>query len=166
MMKRILALAAVLALALALTACGGAKGSMLAEPNDETGGVNLVMKNAGDGTGVSGDVTIEEGQFLVLSPNLERGSVEVKAFLLEREPTGDDLGIGDEPVLVETVDGKVMSTYDLEPGDYMLTMTSKDNPTGTMMILPYSVEEYQAQNDALAEQLAQLNLDLEETLGQ
>ena len=162
MLKKICALTVVLVLALALTACGGAKGSMTAEPLEETSGVKVTMEKAGDGTGVSGDVTIEEGQCLVCSPDLEKGSVEVKVFEIEREPTADDMGIGDEPALEVVLDGRVMYDYELQPGDYMMSITAKDNPTGTLLIFPESAEELQAQNESLAEAMDQAGVEMPE----
>ena len=156
MKRKLFVLSAVLVLALALTACGGAKGSMSAEDTEEGGGVKVVCENAGDGTGVNGYVTIEEGDCLVLSPMLDKGSIQVRAMLMEREATTEDLGTADEAALDETVDGKVMSTYELDPGEYMLTFTSKGNPTGTLIAMPYSIQEMQAQNDQLEQALADL----------
>ena len=157
MKKRLFALTAILALSLALAACGGAKSSMVSQPNDETGGVDVVMENA-DGSGVNGNVTIEEGQCLVISPNLTKGSVEVRAFLIEQAQTADDMGIGEEAALEETIDGSVLSTYDLEPGEYMLTFSAKGGATGTMMALPYSREEIDRQDAELAEILTQAGI--------
>ena len=162
MKKTILTLSLVLALALALTACGGAKGTMTAEPLEETDGVKVVMENAGDGTGVSGNLTMEEGQVLVCSPDMEKGSAEVKIFEIEREPTADDMGIGEEPVLELFLDGRVMSDYELQPGDYMMFITSKDNPTGTLLLFPESAEELQAQNESLAEAMDQAGVEMPE----
>ena len=154
MKRKLFILSAVLVLALALTACG-AKGFMTAEDTEDDGIVKIVCEKAGDGTGVTGYVTIEEGDCLVLSPVLDKGSIQVQAFLMEREATADDLGTAEEAALDETVDGKVMSSYDLEPGEYMLTFTSKDNPTGTLIAMPYSIQEMQEQNDKLEEALAE-----------
>ena len=159
MTKRILALLLGLVLALALAACGSV-GTMSAEDMEETGAVSVVCERAGDGTGVSSYVTIEEGQCLVLSPDLEKGSIVVRALLMEREATTEDLGTAEEPSLEETVDGRVMSTYDLEPGEYMLTFTSKDNPTGTLLAVPYSRQEIEQQDADLAEILEQAGITL------
>ena len=156
MKRKLFVLSAVLVLALALTACGGAKGFMSAEDTEEPGVVKVVCENAGDGTGVNGYVTIEEGDCLVLSPMLDKGSIQVRAMLMEREATTEDLGTADEAALDETVDGKVMSTYELDPGEYMLTFTSKGNPTGTLIAMPYSIQEMQEQNDQLEQALADL----------
>ena len=153
MKRKLFVLSAILVLALALTACGGAKGSMSAEDMD--GVVKVTCEKARDGTGVTGYVTIEEGDCLVLSPMLDKGSIQVKASLMEREATAEDLGTADEAALDETVDGKVMSSYELDPGEYMLTFTSKDNPTGTLIAMPYSIQEMQEQNDKLEEALAE-----------
>ena len=154
MKRKLFILSAILILALALTACG-AKGFLTAEDTGDDGIVKIVCEKAGDGTAVNGYVTIEEGDCLVLSPVLEKGSIQVKAFLMEREATTDDLGTADEAALDETVDGKVMSTYDLDPGEYMLTFTSKDNPTGSLIAMPYSIQDMQDQNDKLEEALAE-----------
>ena len=152
MKRKLFALTAVLILALALTACG-TKGTMNAEDTEEGGGVKVTCENAGDGTAVNGYVTIEEGQCLVLSPMLDKGSIQVRAILMEREATTEDLGTADEAALDETVDGRVLTTYDLEPGEYMLAFISKDNPTGTMVAMPYSIQALSDQNDQLAEAL-------------
>ena len=154
MKRKLFILSAVLVLALALTACG-AKGFLTAEDTGDDGIVKIVCERAGDGTAVNGYVTIEEGDCLVLSPVLEKGSIQVKAILMEREATTEDLGTADEAALDETVDGKVMTTYDLEPGEYMLTFTSKDNPTGSLIAMPYSIQQMQDQNDKLEEALAE-----------
>ncbi len=84
MKRKLIALTAVLVLALALTACG-AKGTMSAEDTEEGGGVKVTCERAGDGNAVNGYVTIKEGQCLVLSPMLEKGSIQVRAILMERE---------------------------------------------------------------------------------
>ena len=85
---------------------------------------------------------------------LEKRDVS-RAMLMEREATTEDLGTADEAALDETVDGTVMSTYNLEPGEYMLTFTSKDNPTGTLIAMPYSIQDMQEENDKLEEALAE-----------
>ena len=161
MKKKLFALSVVLILALALTACG-AKGTMGVEPNEETGGVDVTFEKAGDGTASLAYITIGEGECLVVSPNLEKGAAQIVVTRMEREATQNDLGTADEPSLDETVQGKAMTTYDLEPGEYALGITARENPTGTMMILPYSAEEIRAQDEALAEELAKLGITLPE----
>lgn len=161
MKKSVIAIALTLALVLALAACG-AKGTMTSEPLEETSGVKVVMENAGDGAAVSSDLTMEEGQVLICSPDLKEGSVEVKIFEIEREPTADDMGIGDEPVLEIVLDGCAMSDYELQPGDYMMFITAKDNPTGALVIFPESSEELQAQNESLAEAMDQAGAEMPE----
>ena len=91
MKRKLFILSAVLVLALALTACG-AKGFLTAEDTGDDGIVKIVCEKAGDGTAVNGYVTIGEGDCLVLSPMLDKGSIQVKAILMEREATTEDLG--------------------------------------------------------------------------
>lgn len=157
MNKKILALAGALVLVLALTACGTSS-SMSSDYDDETGAVKVVAENAAESY-VNGYVTVEEGQCLVVSPNLTKGSFDVQVSLMESEPTAEDLGAAEEPTLEENVSGKVMSTYDLEPGEYMLGITARGNATGTLLIVPYSIQEMENENARLEEILA-------DTLGQ
>ena len=152
MNKKILALAGTLVLVLALTACGTSS-SMSSDYDDETGAVKVVAENAAESY-VNGYVTVEEGQCLVVSPNLTKGSFDVQVSLMESEPTAEDLGAAEEPTLEENVSGKVMSTYDLEPGEYMLGITARDNATGTLLIVPYSIQEMENENARLEEILA------------
>ena len=151
--KRILALAGTLALVLALAACG-AVSSLVSDYDDETGAVKVVAENASDSY-VNGYVTVEEGQCLVISPDLTKGSFDVQVTLMEREATAEDLGTAEEPALEENVSGRVMSTYDLEPGEYMLGITAQGKATGTLVIVPYSIQELENENAQLEEVLAE-----------
>ena len=153
MKAKIIALTGILVLVLALAACG-APSSLTSDFDDETGAVKVVAENASESY-VNGYVTIEEGQCLVISPDLSKGSFDVQASVMEREATEQDLGVAEEPALEETVSGKDMSTYDLEPGEYMLGITARDKATGTMVIVPFSAQELESENARLEEVLAQ-----------
>ena len=147
-------------LALALAGCGS-KPTMFSEVNDETGGFNVTAENVAQ-TGCSGNLTIGEGDCLLVSPMLEKGH-----FILTVAPV-DEVNAAMEEVPVDTlkdigtdafstehsmqipVEGRVMSAYVLEPGEYQVfVLTEKEKTTGTMAVLPRSIEELQAENASL-----------------
>lgn len=155
------------ALALALAGCGdtAVMGSVV---NDETGGFDVTAENA-YGTTCSGSVSIAEGECLVVSPMLEKGHLlltvapeEELNAAIEDEPgkTLQDVGTEDfstDHSVQFTVDGKAMSAYALEPGAYEVLVTAeKEKTTGTMAVLPRSIEELQAEDASLAEAIREL----------
>ena len=150
--KRRLALLLALVLTLALAACGEA-GAFVSESDEETGGTDVTAENADKGTGAIGYVTIGQGECLVISPDLTKGSFTVCVAPMAGEPSAEDTGIGDETVLEETIQGREMTAYDLEPGEYAVGITVEEKATGTMKIMPYSIEELAQQDAALAEAL-------------
>ena len=152
-MKKIsLFLALIFALSL-LAACGQT-GTFIVDSREETGGTDVTAENAGKGTSALGYVTIGEGECLVISPDLSQGSLTVRASLMEREATVNDLGTADELSLEETIEGRVMTAYYLEPGEYAVGITCAEKTTGTASIMPCSIEELEQQDAALAEAIA------------
>lgn len=152
--NRWLTLALALTLALFLAACGQAS-VFTAELNDETRGIDVTAENAGAGSALGSSITIGEGECLVISPDLSQGSLTVRAALMEREATVDDLGTADELSLEEAVEGKVMTAYYLEPGEYAIGIACTEKATGTVQIMPCSIEELEQQNADLAAAIAQ-----------
>lgn len=154
-------------LALALTACGE-KPTMGSKINDETGGFDVTAKNV-YGTGCSGNVTIAEGECLVVSPVLEKGHFvltvvpeeEMNALMEDATSKSvEEIGTDDfspEQGMKITVEGKIMQAYAVEPGAYyVFVMTEKEKTTGTMAVMPRSIEELQAENAALTETLQEM----------
>ena len=150
MNMRKMILAGFLTLAMLLAACGQA-GTFEVESNEETGGIDVTAEKAAKDTSNLSYITIGEEECLVISPDLSQGSLTVRATLLEREPTENDLGVADEPSLEETVEGSGMTAYALEPGEYAVWITCGGKTTGTVSIMPYSIEELEQQDAALAE---------------
>ena len=75
---------------------------------------------------MGGGVEIEEGEVLVLTPDIEKGCLEIKII--------DGSG---ETVFDETESGQGSSTHELEPGDYSMSVTVNENDTtGTLVVAP------------------------------
>ena len=133
----LLALSAVMCL-LALAACAG-NGTLGDDIDPDTGAIIVTANDAGKGSAVgslSGGFEIEQGELLVVSPDLYKGSLQVR--LLD--------GAG-EIVLNEQVSGHELSTYELEPADYSFGVTcSEDGTTGTAMIVAVDASEFEKQN--------------------
>ena len=140
--KTLVGAVAGLALALGLAACTSSESVLALEINDETGALMISADNA-DGE-VTSAIELGEGDILQLSPFFDKGSATVKL--------NDESG---NTVFEETVDGKVLSTYEVEPGTYEVVVTANDGTTGTMTI-------YAANADELAEMEASLDEALSE----
>ena len=138
-MKKMLMVVAALACAVALAGCAGA-GSLQGEDADG-GACQVTADNAAKGAAyVSlGDVEIAKGQLLVLSPVLQKGSLQVELF--------ED---ADEDALDQTVSGSVLSTYEVDPGSYSMRVTCAENgTTGTLLVHVMDAAEFERQNQAL-----------------
>ena len=161
-----------LLLILLLMSCGK-KAAMTSEPNEETGGFEVTAENI-YGSGNSGFLEIKEGQCLVISPQLQKGHfvltvVPADKFdsAMEKEPAKavQEINAGENgsgASLEIVVEGSAMSAYSLEPGEYyVFVMSEKEKTTGTMSVMPYSIEELRAQDAALADTLKDLPFDMD-----
>ena len=146
-MKKQIALILAAVMVFALTACGG-KSTMTVD-NGEDGIVTVTADHAEKGSGGVGYITVADGECMVISPVLEKGTCRVTV----RDQSGNVL-------LDKTVDGKVMSAEPLEPGEYSLLIICENPMTGTMKIMPYSVEQLEEENAGLAEALEQEGIKL------
>lgn len=141
-MRKALAFAAVAALAcmLLLSGCAG-RGTLSSDIDDQTGAYKVTASDAGKDSAVatSGGVIIEEGQILVVSPDLTKGSLQVRLVA----------GV-DDVVLNEKVSGRVLSTFDIAPGEYAIGVTCNENgTTGALVIAPVNATEFEQQNQDL-----------------
>ncbi|MGI6221288.1 MAG: hypothetical protein ACOYIP_05415 [Coriobacteriales bacterium] len=140
-MKKILAIIAAAALCLVIAGCAG-NGTLSDEIIDETGAFKITADDAGEGSALAslgGGLVVEEGQIVVVSPDLEKGSLTVKL-----------LGSDGNAVLDQVAEGRVLSTAELAPGDYSVEVTcDKNGTTGTLMISAIDRAEFEQQNQAL-----------------
>ena len=139
-MKRIICAVLFIVLLLSLTACGKMP-ELNAEFNDQTGGVDVTADRVRNGYAI-GHIFLEEGECLVVSPLLDKGY-----FLLDVSPAQTP----EEPALHLRVEGRAMSSYALDPGEYELRLSVEKTTTGTLSIMPYNAAELAAQDAALSE---------------
>lgn len=151
-MKRItrlvMAAAAAFVLTLGISACSFGESSFSMDVNDETGAYMIEAANA-EGM-VSGELEIGEGDVLQLSPVLDKGKIQVQ------------LKQGDEVAFDETVDGRILSTYDVEPGTYTVEVIAVDKPTGSMTIYAADKDEVASMEEALEEALAEAEAEAQD----
>lgn len=132
---KIVAVAAVLAIAFAMAAC--AKSELVVDSDEK--GVHAVAENRASGSG-SGHITIEPGYGLCINHIVEKGSFHVEAV--------DEQGtvVFDED-LTDNIADFVPATGKID------LAVSANNATGTVDIIAYDVEA-QAQADEEFEELA------------
>ena len=148
MKKSMLAVLLVALLAMGLTAC--AKASTLGlETIEETGAFKVTAENAIEKQSASSSFSLKEGQVLMISPVLESGKIKV---VLANAST-------DAGVFEQAVDGKVLSTYDVAPGEYKITVSGVNGATGTVVIAAVDKAEWDAQDAALVEALERNGID-------
>ena len=139
-MKKLIVMILASVMVFSLAACGG-EGSMKLD-NGEDGIIKVTAENAGKKSEGVGYITIAEGECLVISPVLEKGAYQVTV----RDGA-------DKVILDESVEGKVMQAYPLDAGDYSLLITCTKTASGTMQIMPYSIEQLEKENASLAKAL-------------
>ena len=141
-----------LILALALTSCGWdaepPQGSISATGNDETGGLDVIAQEAEEGSTVTGQVTVGEGECLVIGSVMEKGVFEVRARPVEKKESETDDVLSADPDA--TFDGSFITHLDLGTGEYLLYISVRDyveeNTTGKLTILPYQWDEIDFMN--------------------
>jgi len=137
MKKRLMIIGLVLALVFALAGCS--KPTMNVEPQED--GSLTITCDRMYGSGVSADITVAEGQTLVFTPALEKGTIYVRILA----PMTDMETIPDpengEAYFEGSFTGDTAGRVDVEPGEYQLYIsTEKEKTTGTMTIVPTAVE--------------------------
>lgn len=147
-----------------LAGCAGSS-SLHLEPANENGLIRLTATNKATGTLSGESISIKDGECLVLSPVLEKGSVQVKLYEKEAGsasaasiPANSEGDITGEPVFDETVSGRIMSDYEVAPGEYTLMVTANE-ATGNVGIVPFSISDMNAQDAALEDALKEIGVE-------
>lgn len=132
---------ALLAGMLALAGCGGGKAVFSSDITDE-GLYTITAENAAKDSSVGmigGGIIVEEGQVFAISPDLQKGSVQVVL-----------LDASGEKALDETIDGRELKEFEIEAGEYSIGVTCRENgTTGTVLIAPVDAAELEKQNQDL-----------------
>ncbi|MDO4533387.1 MAG: hypothetical protein Q4C36_06650 [Coriobacteriia bacterium] len=139
------------ALAFALAACSGPS-SYSQELLEEADGIKVIAENAGsDQTALTeGAITVKEGDVIVISPCMEKGSFHLTITSQDGKTVAYD----------DDASGRVYFTIDAEPGVYDVK-TSGNDATGWMTVFSSNAEEEAAMNASLEEVLDANGIDKE-----
>lgn len=146
------------ALSFFITGCAGTSGSFTVDTEDNV--IKIVADNS-DETEATGNLTVEENDYVIFSPDFTNGSVNVR-FIPD---TGYNESSFPDPEKSEIVyegafSGRVLSTEVIAPGDYYVFISS-DKADGTMLITTENKDEFEKQNKDLEKELENLNIELE-----
>lgn len=148
--KRVIGTLAAIAMAGTLFACGKAESKLTIDLLDEASGVKVVATNAGAEQSVStaGAITVEDGDVLVISPCLDKGSLHLTV-------TSSD---GNTVAYDDDVDGRIMFQTEATPDTYDVYVEGKD-ATGWMTVFAQDADELAEQDASLDEALTEAGVD-------
>lgn len=142
-MKRVfVTLLVVLATLLSLTLSGctakTSKPSLEIMPNDDNT-ISITAEKAGISGGGGADITVSEGQKLVIDSTLSKGEIQIR-FFRDEAPANPDASVdeilqtNDTPTLDVTVNDAGTTEHTVDPGSYTIMVNVKKTTTGTIVI--------------------------------
>lgn len=142
-MKRVfVTLLVVLATLLSLTLSGctakTSKPSLEIMPNDDNT-ISITADRAGISGGSGADITVSEGQKLVIDSTLSKGAIQIR-FFRDEAPANPDASVdeilhsNDDPALDVTVSAAGTTEHTVNPGDYTIMVNVLKTTTGTIII--------------------------------
>ena len=146
-----------------IAGCGTAKESFIVDSEDNV--IKIISENS-DGTEATGTLTVKENDYVIFSPDLDSGSVEVK-FISDTGYDESSLSslVKADAVYEGTYSGMVLNNETIAPGDYYVLLTSR-KASGTMLITTENKDEFEKQNEELKKKLEDLNIELENFMKQ
>ena len=140
MNKRIITVLIALLITLMLVGCkaNDSKPSLEIMPNDDNT-ISITADKAGISGGGGADITVFEGQKLVIDSTLKEGEIQIK-FSRNEAPADSDasadeiLHSSDDPVLVVTVSATGTTGHTVDPGSYTVMVNILKTTTGTIFI--------------------------------
>ena len=135
----------LLAGALALAGCAG-RGTLSSDIDDTTGTYVAKANDAGKGSAVaaSGVMVVKEGQILVISPDMQKGYLQIRL-----------LNAAGDVVVNEKASGHALATHEIAPDDYAIGVACDvDGATGTVTVAAVDAAEFEKQNHDLEATLA------------
>lgn len=150
--------AAAFALTFSLVACGGGPrpSTFKQETLPEADGIKVTSENAAANSSATtqGAFTVAEGDLVVVSPDVSKGSFHLTI-------TSTD---GSKTVYDDNANGHVMFNVNAETGTYDVKTTAYQGTTGTMTVFSMKKSEQDAQNDALEDALAKENIEAKDVM--
>ena len=139
---------AALALSVVLVACGAH--SLAIDLLEDAAGVKVTAENAGekDAAVSEGVITVAEGDVIVVSPCLDKGSFHLTITEHDSGAVAYD----------DIAEGRIMYAIEAEPGTYDVEV-SGNGATGWMTVFSESGEDLAAQDESLAEALEDAGVD-------
>lgn len=125
----------ILLVMLTMTACGGSAFSI--DCSDEKAAHVNAENAAKDEWVVTGSLSVEDGEEVVLKSNLEKGEIRIELYATSEEQSIDELpeDPSGEPAVVFAASGTDSMSATMAKGSYMIKATVTDKATGTVDIL-------------------------------
>ena len=126
--------------ALMLVGCKAkdSKPSLEIMPNDDNT-ISIMADKAGISGGGGADITVSEGQKLVIDSTLSKGEIQIR-FFHDEAPANPDASVyeifhtNDAPALDVTVSAAGTTEHTVDPGNYTLMVNVLKMTTGTIII--------------------------------
>ena len=140
MNKRIITVLIALLTALMLVGCKAkdSKPSLEIMPNDDNT-ISITADKAGISGGGGADITVSEGQKLVIDSTLSKGEIQIR-FFREEAPANPDASVAeilhtnDDPALDVTVSASGKTEHTVDPGSYTIMVNVLKTTTVTIII--------------------------------
>ena len=140
MYKRIITILIVLLLTLMLVGCKAkdSKPSLEIMPSDDNT-ISISADKAGISGGGGADITVSEGQKLVIDSTLSKGEIQIR-FFHDEAPANPDASVdeifhtNDAPALDVTVSAAGTTEHTVDPGNYTIMVNVLKTTTGTIII--------------------------------
>ena len=103
---------------------------------------NRILLNLGNGKrsgGGGADITVSEGQKLVIDSALSKGEIQIR-FFRDEAPASPDASVeeilhtNDEPAIDVIVNAAGATEHTVDPGSYTIMVNVKKTTTGTIII--------------------------------
>ena len=140
MHKRINTILIAMLMAFMLVGCKvtNSKPSLEIKPNDDNT-ISITADKAGISGGGGADITVSEGQKLVIDSTLSKGEIQIR-FFHDEAPANPDASVdeifhtNDAPALDVTVSAAGTTEHTVDPGSYTIMVNVKKTTTGTIII--------------------------------
>ena len=140
MNKRIITVLIALLTALMLVGCKAkdSKPSLEIMPNDDNT-ISITADKAGISGGGGADITVSEGQKLVIDSTLSKGVIQIR-FFRDEAPSNPDASVdeilhtNDAPALDVTVSAAGTTEHTVDSGSYTIMVNVLKTTSGTIII--------------------------------
>ncbi len=107
-------------------------------PNDDNT-ISITADKAGISGGGGANITVSEGQKLIIDSTLSKGEIQIR-FFREEAPANPDVSVAkilhtnDDPALDVTVSASGKTEHTVDPGSYTIMVNVLKTTTGTIII--------------------------------